>query len=233
MDSRDVWLLHLYDGGDDDRSSHLAEATGEAEAMREMKFLLDARPKMAPDARTVRAVLAAARGEAVPRRDRPPARRSRTIGLRVGAASALVALLIGLVGILRPDVLSPDAPPVDPSPTPASESAASSGGGTASSGDASPALSSESARSQRVPAAGRPWWEADPRRGNRFAAGLEDASSYRALGWDDRGDVINLHQRIEMIRTGVDRGWEAPPVPLEMLPGGQDAGGMIPAGRRR
>ncbi len=117
MDVRDDWLLNLYDGFGEVSLPEDPELAQEAASFRQMKGLLDRRPRRKPDPRTVGAVIAAARGEKDPRgvrRDRPPARRHLALGLRVGAVSTALVALIALVGILQPDGSSTDAPPALP-----------------------------------------------------------------------------------------------------------------------
>jgi len=235
MNERDDWLLKLYEGRGEARLPEDPGPAGEEAAFREMKTLLDARPGRKPDARTVSAVLKAARGDAAPvgaRLDRAPVRRTRTVGLRVGAASAVVVALIAAVGVLSMDVFSPDeaqmpAPSIEATPQ-ASERAADAGEtppGAARASSAAvqhtPALQDEPADEMLTPV-------------DTAAGAFALAASERdpALTWDERNEVIELHQRIERIGAGTDRDWGAPPIPLETLPSGQGTG-VVPVGQWR
>lgn len=64
----------------------------------------------------------------------------------------------------------------------------------------------------------------------RSAADLVDA---QAVSWDERADVLEVYQHIEMIGSGVEQGWEPPAVPLEMLPQQDGEPDLHPAGERR
>lgn len=233
MDERDDWLLNLYEGTHATHPPADPEIAREAASLRDMKSLLDARPSSKPDPRTVSVVLAAARGDLAPRgerRDRAPARRQRTVALRVGAASAVAVVLIAVVGILQVDVLPPDpstAPPV------AAETGAQQADRTGPEREADPSSKSPSrpapAEHSSTPEA---LAQADLNSDSSGEAALARTAPDPDLTWEERGDVIELYQRIERIGSGMDRGWEAPSVPLEMMPAGQGAG-IIPVGQRR
>lgn len=232
MDERDDWLLNLYDGTGEVRPPADPELAREAASLREMKSILDARPQSRPDARTVSAVLAAARTESIPRgarRDRAPARRQRTAGLRVGAATAVVVVLIALVGIFQVNVWTPDA---SPAPSEVLDAPASETGRTGSAADAD--LHPESARRTPPLQVRTPdvRVRADAVADSAAGFALANSRSNSVLTWDERREVIELHQRLERIGTGVDRNWGPPPVPLESLPAGPGTG-ILPVGQQR
>lgn len=78
-------------------------------------------------------------------------------------------------------------------------------------------------------------FEAQPAAFQSAFAGMPafDMEGEDVLSWDQSGDVIQVYQHIEMIGGGVDRGWEPPSVPLEMLPQNRRTQPAIqPAGQR-
>ncbi|MEX2400531.1 MAG: hypothetical protein WD423_07140 [Rhodothermales bacterium] len=259
MRRNDLWLMELYEGSGSGVDPSDSEDAAEAAALREMKVLLDARSPGRPDPATLDAVFAAARGDGSPRgvrQDRPPQHGGRSVGLRVGAASALVVLLIGIVGIVQLDVFTPDA--VSPTDGPASiqaDAAPAIDGPAGGTVGAVPEASAEGTSSLRdgggEPAASggeapgptrdRGVGATIPAFPDLSEAGLRGGGGVAELvlppaevpSWDERDDVIELHKRIERIGSGVDEGWGTPAVPLEMMPGGQGNDGILPAGERR
>ena len=101
-------LRDLYEGGDLEQFDLDGEPRlhEEVDAMREMKALLDARPRMRPSAHVVQSVLNAAAEKSKPegpRRDRAPSARRSAIHLRVGAVSAVVVVLLSVLTLIRPE----------------------------------------------------------------------------------------------------------------------------------
>ena len=340
-------LEELYDGGASDPVD--GEVAREIASFRKMKALLDARPKQAPDTTIVSAVLAAARGESVPKRlhaaddrqvetastdensspprrhgDRRPVGRERSTVLRIGTASALVVLLLAVVGILHLEILDPstlrpdtgtslsaaertnpervdehqeraeeenrttagvgadvrgtesdaagarsDAAGAGPNgvgarpeaapPTAARRAATAEGvsiaqsprsAATAQESDGTPVAENrlEAAppvregrggldRSREKPesVASKPAFAdqsitvlAERAAARQMGAAANrvvptgqstaDASADQFVSWDERADVLEVYQHIEMIGGGVEQGWEPPSVPLELMP---------------
>lgn len=229
MNERDDWLLNLYEGPDEARRSADPDLAAEETALREMKSLLDARPGRKPDARTVRAVLEAAGGDSAPvgaRIDRAPARRTRTVGLRVGAASALIVALIAVVGVLRLDAPSSEVPPdLSVETPPPFESSIEAG-------ELNPPASSLQGTSRgQDAAAAEMLTQLNVPPDTSGAVALAVSGSDPDLTWDQRDEVIELHQRMQRIGAGADVDWGAPPVPLEMMPTGRGTG-VLPVVQR-
>lgn len=239
MDRQHARLLHLYDEDYDEQAGTgetlptTAEENDELTILREMKELMEARPRVRPDADVVDIIVASARGETGPesgRRDRAPERRRRSVRLRVGAASA-AAVLVLLVGLFQwTERAQESSGEGRAAPQTAERMTGGEEAGRVSverpiqerDGPSTAAASSES---------GMP--SADGPTGQDTAPGtaVADAAEETVPDWDERQDVIELHQRIERIGSGVDQGWEAPAVPLEMLPANEGRSGIVPAGQ--
>lgn len=256
MTNRLRQLHELYDGADgqvresDPTPDERAALEQELETFREMKALLDQRPKERPDPAAVSAVLAAARGEAVHsrsgevgptseepqprsadrgvRQDRPPVSRRRSTILRIGATSALLVVLLTVVGILQFELWDPQ---VSPATTDADVPAASESPSTADAERVMPPANrvpSEEPQgrsdSQSVPSAqdvpsapiARSQAAADAIASN-FDGISDETEAADPLSWDSRSDVMEVFEHIEMISGGDAQDWDSSPIPLEML----------------
>lgn len=284
-------LRALYEGASGAPPPATGDEARELEELRRMKALLDARPRRRPDSAAVSAVLAAARGEAVPRgrrADRAPAARQRSVGLRVGAVSAVLAALLLLVSVFELDLVesrgpgrtltaetnavrsgdsgavhseeSYEAPNRDAAETAAAPPVSGAPSKTTSrSDDLQRSFSEEIAAAPSARSgAGRDRSGVDPQHGiDPGARGLQPllddgAASRRlaelrwqtfplqafqrnaanappgphaprtagedVLSWDQRDDVMEVYQQIQIVGGGVESEWGPAPVPLEMLP---------------
>lgn len=256
MTNRLRQLHELYDGDDgqsrepDLTPDERVALEQELKTFREMKALLDQRPTRSPDQAAVSAVLAAARGETVyshgrsseagsvgdepptsadrgVRQDRPPVSRQRSTILRIGATSALLVVLLAVVGILQFELWDPK---IGPATTDAEGPAASESTSTADAERVMPPanepLSAEPkgrSETQSVPTTQR--WPSVPIASSQPAAvasdldgNLEEAEPADPLSWDSRSDVMEVFEHIEMISGGVSEEWNSSPIALEMLP---------------
>lgn len=225
---RDI-LLHLY--GETPEDSDLRELLRDDElrreyqALSEVKFRLDHRPRERPDPAVLDAVLAHAGGEpsaAGSRRgDRPPAARRTALRRLLVPALSIAAALVVAFGlgwwantpgqITSSENPAPDQDmPVTPEPlnrvVPPFPDA-----GTHAVTDA------RTGQPSRVAGAST----ADPK-----------------LAWDDPEPLDFWYRRIESLEAASDPdGWGVPAVPLEMLPGSDATGllqvGTTPPDRRR
>lgn len=275
MTNRLRQLHELYDGDDgqsrepDLTPDERVALEQELKTFREMKALLDQRPTRSPDQAAVSAVLAAARGETVyshsrsseagsvgdepptsadqgVRQDRPPVSRRRSTILRIGATSALLVVLLTVVGILQFELWDPQ---VSPATTDADVPAASESPSTADAERVMPPADrvpseepqgrsdSQSEPSARdVPSApiARSQEAADAIASN--LDGISDETEAAdPLSWDSRSDVMEVFEHIEMISGGDAQDWDSSPIPLEMLTD-DDARGepfLHQAGQRR
>lgn len=240
----------------------------ELDALRQMKQLLDQRPSSSPDASTIDTILAAARGEWAPhkipagevddgpkgefgngppehpggRADRPPRRRRRSTVLRIGSASALLAVLIAVLTIPRMDILdrvyrtgSGDVPKATQSAEEKTDHSNSepADGYLADHAEATNSVAEQSRSRESVgarpTAVARPPASSAAERARPSAESMEyvemasDAGLAGAeddLLWDPRGDVMEVFEHIEMVGDGMAQGWGSPPVPLESFPEG-------------
>lgn len=258
MDKNLQMLRDLYEAETDPGDLRLLDSEepglgDEHGSMREMKALLEARPRQKPSARAVQAVLdAAAERGAGRRRDRAPLARRSAVYLRVGAVSAVVIVLLAVVTVFQIDLRNEFATTEQPLVKGGSDDLASeetdllreeaeAPNTPEIAGEVHAVLQTqEDRRSSRVQvgtastarheilAAGREdrrpslesLFEAQPA---AFQSAFADAPAFSTesedvLSWDESGDVIQVYQHIEMLGGGVDRGWEPPSVPLEMLP---------------
>ena len=276
MDKNLQMLRDLYEAETDLRDLRLLDSEepglgDEYGSMREMKALIEARPRQTPSAHAVQAVLkAAAEHGAGPRRDRAPLARRSAVYLRVGAVSAVVIVLLTVVTVLQIDLrngaMTPEEPlvksetedasqPSSPASDPPQKEAE-----TGVAQPENPVLHAQGSgqvarRTERADRAIQPeqrtliaglddrslrpslesLFEAQPAAFQSAFAGMPafDRESEDVLSWDLSGVVIQVYQHIEMIGGGVDRGWEPPSVPLEMLPQSRRTQPSIqPAGQR-
>ena len=190
-----------------------------------------------------------------------PARRGgvrRRLSRRM-AVGGLVAMLgmLALVGLFRWDALAPASPDADGRDAPAGSAVAETvveapppaGEGEAGVADVQPGAAASVAAPPETVRSPEPLADAAPAADGTLQAAVEteqaDLGAPAAVAdipaeipadipaWDDPTDVMYLQQRIQRIGDGVADGWDAPVLPLEMLPPGSGDRGLVPASERR
>ena len=196
-----------------------------------------------------------------PGRPDRPARRGgvrRRLSRRM-AVGGLVAMLgmLALVGLFRWDALAPASPDADGRDAPAGSAVAETvveapppaGEGEAGVADVQPGAAASVAAPPETVRSPEPLADAAPAADGTLQAAVEteqaDLGAPAAVAdipaeipadipaWDDPTDVMYLQQRIQRIGDGVADGWDAPVLPLEMLPPGSGDRGLVPASERR
>jgi hypothetical protein len=230
MDRQQKYLLSLY--GESTPPEHSDGSRFEdpdGEALREMKQLLDERPRMSPPDHLVRDVLAMGRYDAAGstiRGDRAPVTRKRRMPAYAAAfSSTLVMIAVGLFVFLTPVVEEPgttDISVADVLPAPAQ---------TPFPGepvDESASTGSEYEEQRTVPSPSPRPAVRTPRNDNgtpvqlastRPATPPIDEQLLDVLSWDDTREVQQMHHMIDVVQSrGRDIEWDEPAVPLELLP---------------
>ena len=196
-------------------------------------------------------------GKGRPDRLDRPARRGgvrRRLSRRI-AVGGLVAMLgmLALVGLFRWDALAPASPDADGRDAPAGSAVAETvveapppaGEGEAGVPDVQPGAAASVASPPETVRSPEPLADAEPAADGTLQAAAEtEQAAFGAPAavadipvdipaWDDPTDVMYLQQRIQRIGDGVADGWDAPVLPLEMLPPGSGDRGLVPASERR
>lgn len=226
MDSKLKTILSLY--GESTPPVDSGRDPDEA-SLREVKAVLDDRPRVSAPESVIRDVLESASigsRQVSVRRDRAPAGRlSRRLAV---AASGISFAFLMLAGVLV--FMDSDRAAVSPEPAPAIAEIRNA------ERDASPAVPADAespALNESAPAAfdespvirdrpsprisyGPPVQVASAR---SIPAPAIDERSIEALSWDDSQDLRELHQMIDVLQSrGHDIDWDEPAVPLELLP---------------
>jgi hypothetical protein len=230
MDRKQKYLLSLY--GESTPPEHPDGSRFEdpdGEALREMKQLLDERPRMSPPDHLVRDVLAMARYDAAgstTRRDRAPVARKRRAPVYAAAFSSMLVLIaVGLFVFLSPvvnetgttDISVADVIPA-PSHTPFPAEPVGEPARTASEHD----------EPRSVPSPAQRPVDRTPRYDNSTPVQLAstrpatppiDEQLLDLLSWDDTREFQQVHHMIDVVQSrGRDIEWDEPAVPLELLP---------------
>lgn len=269
-------------GQDTDGGAPEWRQDAEYESLHAVKQLLDARPRRKPDVRTIERIMAAARDDSVEtdlhpahelapqdrgrRRDRQPIARRRSVKLHVGAASAVLIILLMVGGVLNLDLFDAVAPPHPSGEVTAPATAENADDSDRIAGGQDEAFGENVFRGGSEPQVSRrePGYPShlpdtpgeylaserelalEPSRSDGPQPTITDqpdaSQGYQLvdldediLAWDRRGEMIDVFQNIERIHGGVERGWEPPAIPLEMMPRSESEypTHILPAGRRQ
>jgi hypothetical protein len=236
MNKYSKYLLHLYGEGPRPEDARDAD-DAEIRALREMKGILDDRPRLSPPESVIREVLASARPDSAPSRlrvDRRPARRASASRTLIGAGSAMLILM--LAGLLFLWTIEDEAG-TDSGQRAAVADVRSDGAaqtGPAERGPSPVEVNSvpEASTVQRAPSDATRETRSTPQSTSRSAtmrppvqlastqASLPPPveSSLDGLSWDDSGDLRDVHRMIDVVQSrGHDIEWDEPAVPLELL----------------
>jgi hypothetical protein len=228
MDRKLQLIAHLY-GEEVDGLEPLDELLRDPElrdeyrALRESRFALDHRAQVRPDARSIDAIMAAARA---PSADRPPLRLVRIRRLMTPVMAAAAVLLVAVLTVPRMMTDASRGPQGADGQAVAPQVAGEATVTPQAADEAKSAVSpAESLLRSLPPAVPAPATLAS-------AEALADAAD-DLTSWDSGRDVRRLSRRIAALRAaGVDE-WDGEAVPLETLPDEAGRNDLLPAGARR